>query len=112
MKVIGMADFADHLSSEQLLADVRWLRALARGLAGEGAAEDLAQETWLRVFARPPRVLANLRPWLRTVARNLSLRARDREARRAAREARAARPDFEPAADELVARAQLRRSVV
>src|SRR5436190_209181 len=103
---------ADHLRPESLLADTRWLRGIARGLAGEAGAEDLTQQTWLAVFKQPPRFFANLRPWLRTVARNLSLRERQRDAIRRDREAKAARPEALPATADLVARATLRRSVV
>ena len=107
-----MARALDPLSPEQLLADSRWLRSLARGLAGESGADDLVSETWLTAARRPPRFWDNLRPWLRTVARNLSLRERDREARRREREAIAARPEGQPSTVDLVARATLRRSVV
>jgi DNA-directed RNA polymerase specialized sigma24 family protein len=107
-----MDDAADRLSPEGLLADSRWLRALARGLVGEVGADDLVQETWLSALRRPPRLLTNLRPWLRTVARNLSLRDRDRQDRRRKREARSAQAESQPSTSDLVARATLRRSVV
>jgi RNA polymerase sigma factor (sigma-70 family) len=102
----------DPASAERLLADARWLRSLARSLAGESGADDLVSETWLSAVRRPPRFWENLRPWLRTVARNLWLRERQREAQRREREARAARSDSQPSTADLVARATLRRSVV
>src|SRR5206468_4093801 len=57
-----------------LLAEDRWIRRLARRLAGDAhAAEDLVQETWaaaLDVRQDAPRPHA-LRPWLRGILRNL-----------------------------------------
>jgi RNA polymerase sigma-70 factor (ECF subfamily) len=43
---------ADHLRPETLLADTRWLRGIGRGIAGESAADDLKQETWLHARLR------------------------------------------------------------
>ena len=59
---------------DRLLANAGWVKALAfRLVSDEAAADDLAQETWLRALERPPRDAAtvrSLRAWLaRVVAR-------------------------------------------
>ncbi len=85
------------LALEELLAQASWLRRLARRLvAGEDAAEDLVQETWLAALRHPPADGA-ARPWLARVARRLASNFRRDAARRRAHEAAA--PSAEPALD-------------
>lgn len=81
------------LSPEELLAQASWLRRLAQSLvAGEDAAEDLVQETWLAALRRPPRA-GPARPWLARVARRLASNLRRAEGRRREHEAGASRPE-------------------
>ena len=58
-------------STDALLAETRWLRAVARGLVRDGgSAEDLAQDVMLDALQRRPSSDdGGLRGWLRTVAR-------------------------------------------
>jgi RNA polymerase sigma-70 factor (ECF subfamily) len=58
------------------------LRAYLRGLSGRaGEAEDLFQETWIRVLTHPPRTLdaAAVRAYLFTIATRLAIDAARRE---------------------------------
>src|SRR5262245_64613195 len=76
---------------EELLEHAPWLRRLAATLvAGDAAADDLVQETWLAALRHPPSAGAagELRPWLARVARNLASNFRRGEARRAERDDR------------------------
>lgn len=96
---------------EALLRDAGWLRRLAARLVGDGAADDLAQETWLSALQHPPRSLEEPRPWLARVARNLAANARRGGARREAREERAHVERSEPSPDELAQAAEAQRLV-
>ncbi len=70
-----------------LLANTTWMHALARQLVGgEEGAEDLVQETWLRVLRRGPRDPGRAQGWLATVLRNVSRSKARTEGRRVARE--------------------------
>lgn len=83
---------------EELLAQSTWLRRLAATLvAGEAAAEDLVQETWLVALRHPPLGGRSPRPWLARIARNLAANFRRSEARRKQHEAEV--PPAEPALD-------------
>lgn len=109
-------------SVEELLAQSSWLRRLAVTLvAGEDAAEDLVQETWLAALRHPPRGGGSPRPWLARIARNLASNFRRGEARRTEREARAPehgperdRPALDPASvvEEVEAQRVLAEAVV
>lgn len=92
---------------EHLLAQARWVRALARELAGR-AGEDVAQEAFVAALAQPT-AGRNVAAWLAGVVRNLARRSRREEASRARRELVAARPEALPASDELVAEGELQR---
>jgi len=78
------------LELEQLLIDERWVRALARRVAGRTVdSEDLAQDVWLawlKATARP----RELRPWLARVLRRSAANAVRGTVRRQAREVRVA----------------------
>jgi RNA polymerase sigma factor (sigma-70 family) len=80
---------------EALLRESAWVRGLARGLLGEGAAaDDLAQDVLVAALDRRPGLEgARLRGWLRTVARRLALRARERGGLRARAERESSRRD-------------------
>jgi RNA polymerase sigma factor (sigma-70 family) len=96
------------LSSAELSAHAAYLRALARGLLGrEAEADDLVQDTFVAALEHPPRGPGGLRAWLATVARNRAMGLRRGAARRAAREADAARPEAGPDASEALERLEL-----
>jgi RNA polymerase sigma factor (sigma-70 family) len=98
---------------ELLLQHAGWVRRLAAELVGDGhAADDVAQETWLAFFLRPPDTGRPLRPWLARVVRNRAAMRRRARANRDAREAEVARPEALPSAGELVERAELQRTLV
>ena len=61
---------------------------LAHLLGDRAAAEDVSQETFLRVLRHPPRDPAAAGPWLRTVGRRLAFNHLRGERRRRAREDR------------------------
>lgn len=80
---------------EALLRESAWVRGLARGLLGEGAAaDDLAQDVLVAALDRRPGLEgARLRGWLRKVARRLALRSRERNGLRERAEHELARRD-------------------
>lgn len=83
----------------ELTAHVLALRALARLLVGDGAAEDLVQDTALVALRSPPAEVSGMRGWLSQVLRRLASNHRRGEARRARRERATAPPrPTEPAA--------------
>lgn len=72
---------------DQLLQHAGFVRQLARELCADtAAADDVAQETWVRTLARPPRHDESPRGWLATIVRNLAANHRRAERRRAVRE--------------------------
>ena len=94
---------------ESLLAHREWVERAARALVyGDGDADDLQQEAWLRVLTRPPPgELASPRGWLWSVLRTTAIDAGRAARTRRRHEEAAARPerlDSSPA--ELVARAE------
>lgn len=100
---------------DELLAQRRWVRALARRLvATDERADDVAQTVWLEAMLRPPRRPGSARGWLATVTRNVARRLGRGEGRRTRHEAAAlpqpARRGDAPA-DELVAAAEFQQRV-
>jgi len=96
---------------EELLAESRWLNALARRLTGDAAeADDLVQEVWSTALARP-RALRDPRGWLARVLRSRWLAARRSEGARRERERGVAGEGHEDPA-EVVARAEAQRRLV
>lgn len=70
-------------TSEQLLAEMGWVRQLARALIKDAAvADDVAQDTWLIAMERQPHTDQPLRPWLARVVRNLVHTGRRSDVRR------------------------------
>jgi RNA polymerase sigma-70 factor (ECF subfamily) len=99
-------------SLAELLQHAAWTRHLARGLAGDAAADDVVQETWVAALRRPPDTRQPLRPWLRSVVRNKVFnRSRD-QARRASREARAGAGEAPESAENLIGRLELHKILV
>ena len=55
----------DKPNSQDVLANVGWVRSLALQVAGHGvSSDDVAQETWLRVLRNPPPKGVALRDWI------------------------------------------------
>jgi RNA polymerase sigma-70 factor (ECF subfamily) len=102
----------DSLTVEALLGELTWLRALARRLLDEHAADDASQATLLTALERRPDLGQGLRPWLTRVLRNLSLRQRRDETRRRRREDAVRRSEAIASTDEVVVRAAAQRAVV
>lgn len=98
-------------AADELLAHTEWLTRLARALVGEGAADDLVQETYEVAIARPPRREGPLRPWLGGVARNLARMTARGRARRERREQAVPVGDEVASPEQLVARAQMQQRV-
>ncbi len=108
-----MPDPSPPQNPASLLAHGPFLRGLARALLFDAAlAEDAVQETWVAALRRGPRWGSDPRPWLATVTRNLALRLRRGEGRRAQRERAAARAEGLPSTAEIVERGAARREVV
>lgn len=87
-------------SPERLLCEASWMRRLARRLVAEQqTADDLTQDTWVRVLACSPAADRPLRGWIAAVMRNLARQRHRTETRRALHEARAipAEPEQPPA---------------
>ena len=98
---------------ESLLQHDRFARALASGLlADEHAAEDLAQEAWVRVLQGRARSVLDLRAWLASVLRNLERNRERDERRRSVHERAAARPEAMPSVAELAERESVRQELV
>lgn len=97
---------------DALLAQQAWVRALARSLVRSDAdADDLAQEAWVAAMRAPPSSAASARGWFASVLRNAARMRHRGDVRRSDREERAARPEGEPGAAEVVARAEEQRRV-
>src|SRR5688572_6525780 len=78
----------------ELLAQVGWMRGLARSLVGDrDEAEDLVQDAVVVALEKRAEVRLDLAGWLRTVLRNLALRRAGREGRRTGIERLAARAE-------------------
>jgi RNA polymerase sigma-70 factor (ECF subfamily) len=105
-------DDARVATTEKLLAEMGWVRQLARALVKDAAlAEDVAQDTWLVAAKEQPDFERPIRPWLSRVVKTLVHTRRRSQARRAEHEGafedtRSART---PA--ELVERVELQRAV-
>lgn len=86
-----MDDLNTRLSANELLAELGWLRRLARSLVGGvSAEEDLVQETWLAAA----RVQGGVsRPWLVGTLRRLAARWHRSESRQRRREGLVARSE-------------------
>ncbi len=95
-----------------LLAEDRWIRRLARRLAGDGeSAEDLVQDAWVAALDARSGGPRRLRPWLRGIMRNLWVDRQRTGAARADRERIVARDEALEPASELVAELELRKRV-
>ncbi len=99
-------------TNEQLMAEMAWVRQLARALVKDDAlADDVVQDTWIVAAEQQPDTNRPLRPWLARVVRNLIITRRRSEARR---EERASAYDSErstPTPAELIERVELQRAL-
>jgi RNA polymerase sigma-70 factor (ECF subfamily) len=90
-----------------------FLQRLARQLVrGEGAAEDLVQDTFVRALERPPASAAALRAWLARVARRLALNRTRGEGRSHERERRVARAETVAPHDEALASLEIQERLI
>jgi RNA polymerase sigma-70 factor (ECF subfamily) len=101
---------------DRLLANAGWVKALAvRLVADEAAADDLAQETWLRALERPPRAAdtaRSLRAWLARVVGRFALQRRRHDEAAERRERAVAAAEAQPDVADVVAHAELHRRIV
>jgi RNA polymerase sigma-70 factor (ECF subfamily) len=92
---------------ESLLAHTGWMRRLARSLVRDDAqADDVVQDAMAAALRSPPRDAVALPAWLAATVRNAARQVWRGESRRAAREMASARPEAQPGAAEVVARAE------
>jgi RNA polymerase sigma factor (sigma-70 family) len=92
---------------ESLLAQTEWMRRLARSLVRDDAqADDLVQDAMAAALRSPPRDPLALPAWLATSIKNGARQLWRGEGRRAVREEAASRPEPQPSAAEVVARAE------
>lgn len=106
-----MGSGSTSVSPEDLLAEVEWVRRVARALIGRGESDEVVQQAFVLALATPP-AAGPLRCWLATVVRNVvRKRVRDQETR-GRHESRAPLPARTPDPAETVARAELHRRVV
>lgn len=97
---------------QELLGQSDWITRLSRVLVADPAtADDIAQDTWADLIARPPRGVGDLRSWLATIVRRKASRLRRGDARRDRRERSAARPEAVPSTAELTSRVELHREL-
>lgn len=108
-----MSSHSTSISPETLAHHGEFVRALARQLlADEHAADDVAQEAWLRYAERPPRSALDPRGWFAIVVRNLAHNERRAQRVRGEHEARAAKAEATPPLDDDLAQASALCSVV
>lgn len=101
---------------EALLAERGWMRSLATALLKDAdVADELVQDALVLAVRRPPGSDRPLRPWLRTVLRNLAWKRLQGDADRRAIEAERASRVGEasvPSAEELSAKLELQHLLV
>ena len=97
---------------ESLLEHGGFLRRLARAMLDEHDAEDLVQETWLRVLQKPPTATGREKWWLSRVAKRVAWRGSASAAARIDREVKVARTERTPSTLETAERLEQERAVV
>lgn len=98
---------------EALLAHAEWVRALARSLVRDpDTAEEVAQQTLVAAWLRPPGEPVALEGWLVRCIRNFAHGATRTRERRSSSEALAAKREAIPSAHDVVERASLSRELV
>ncbi|MBI5433701.1 MAG: sigma-70 family RNA polymerase sigma factor, partial [Planctomycetes bacterium] len=107
-----MSETRPDFPAEALLAQGGFLRALAQGLLrDEHASDDVVQTAWVHALERGDDEPIAPRAWLARVVRNLALKRRRSEARRATREAAVSRDEAVEAGASTVERADTLRAV-
>ncbi|GEM_PF-2232972 len=111
-----MAHTPHHHDSEQLLAQLGWVKALAHRLVVDpNVADDVLQRVCLLALENPPRDLSGeqgLRRWLSSATRRLVHHSQRSQSRRARRERGAARPEELPSTATVAERRELMRTLV
>ena len=109
-----MTSSDDPIGPETLLEHAGWMKTLARALViDESRAEDVLQDTWLRVLEHPPRHGRGIRSWIATVLRNTARRTRRDAKRRERRDRIASRPELvDLSPEQLLERAEIHRRLV
>src|SRR4051812_16279329 len=98
---------------ESLLAQARWLDALARRLVADPhEADDIVQETWIAALKHPPHASVPMRSWLARVARNFAIQRGRGESARKKREHSVARDEASMGDTAAIDRAQTHRRLV
>lgn len=106
-------NFSQPIDFDDLCADDRWLRQLARLIVGDGAdADDLVQDAW-NVALRQPESVARTRSWLAGILRRLAMhRSRSISRRRRHMAQFSATSALAPAADNQADLAEARRALI
>jgi RNA polymerase sigma-70 factor, ECF subfamily len=111
-----MALDRETLRPDELLAQLGWVRALARRLVADpDVTDDVLQQVCLLALEKAPsdaRAGPRLRAWLATVTRNLARHAARSDGRRLRREQAAARPEALPSTADIVAHREALRRLV
>ncbi len=98
---------------ETLLANGRWVRALAIRLVGNAdVADDIVQQAWLAALKNPPKREGSARAWLRTVVRRLAAQTHRDQYLRRKHETKEQREAHVPIPSELAEIAEQQRQVV
>ena len=99
-------------TSEQLMAEMAWVKRLARALVkDDAAADDITQDTWVIASEQKPDSDRPLRPWLGRVVANLVHTRRRGEVRRQQRQAAFVDDRAVPTPRELTERVELQRAL-
>ncbi len=108
-----MSEIDPRLPAEAYMAHSEWVRRLARRLLDDaGAADDVAQETWIAFLRQPLGTVRDLRGWLHGVTRRLALKsARERGTRRLQR-ADVEKELIAPSADDVLEIELVRKQVI
>lgn len=106
-------NFSQPIDFDDLCADDRWLRRLARLIVGDGAdADDLVQDAW-NVALRQPESVARTRSWMAGILRRLAMhRSRSILRRRRHMAQLSATSAVAPAADNQADLAEARRALI
>lgn len=108
-----MGESSNKSREEQVLEASSQLRRVARGLLYDShSADDVVQDAWVASLRKERQVGWDPRAWFSGAVRNLSLSKRREEARRIARERKAAKPEALISAASAVERLEVTRRVM
>jgi RNA polymerase sigma factor (sigma-70 family) len=112
----GMHSADEPLQHDELLAQLGWVRALARRIVADpDVTDDVLQQVCLLALEKAPQEARSgprLRAWLAVVTRRLARHSARGEVRRRERERLAAQPEALPATDDLVAHRDVLKKLV